>query len=286
MVIVRLHGGLGNQMFQYAVGKSLSSKLGVPLGLDIRDLTKGETTNDFTFRKYELNYFSIEGEVFLSSPSFLGGFFFKYFSKYKRYVEPSFYYDSSFNKLKDNVYLDGFWQSEKYFNNIRSELVNDFQINKPFSLSEYNCNLINRIQSINSVSLHIRRGDYVSNSEAAQVHGVCSLEYYFLAIEYILNYTENPKLFIFSDDILWAKDNFDHLNLEIEFVEGNLGDDSYIDLHLMRLCKHNIIANSTFSWWAAWLNQNSSKIVIAPKTWFNSGSIDSRDLIPPNWIRL
>ncbi len=141
------------------------------------------------------------------------------------------------------------------------------------------------IQSFKSVSLHIRRGDYVSNKVTNQVHGVCDLNYYSHAISYIAERISNTHLFVFSDDPEWAKGN---LKTEIPtfFVDNNRADKDYEDLKLMRQCKHNIIANSSFSWWGAWLNQNAGKIVIAPKKWFNDKSINTKDLIPEKWIRL
>jgi hypothetical protein len=284
MIVVKLSGGLGNQMFQYAAGKSLSSKLGVSLGLDIRELVKGNTTNEYTFRTFQLNKFLINSEIVPSNPSIFKLFIFRCIKKFKKYNELSYSFDNSFFSLKGNIHLIGYWQSEQYFNNIREELLLDFKLRH--SLDKLNKRLEEKIHNSNSVAVHIRRGDYISNSSAAHVHGICSIEYYLNAISYLSNFFDNLKLFVFSDDIAWAKNNLKELNYEIEYVEGNIGDDSYIDLYLMSQCNHNIIANSTFSWWSAWLNQNKGKTVIAPKKWFNSNELKCDDLIPSNWVRL
>jgi hypothetical protein len=284
MVVVKLSGGLGNQMFQYAAAKSLSSKLSVSLGLDIRELVNGKTTNEFTFRKFQLNKFAINCEFVPSITSLLNRLVFKYSKKFKKYNESSFGFDSSFFSLNGNIYLIGYWQSDRYFKDIRKDLLEDFKLRQ--NLDKYNKSIEEKIQSSNSVSVHIRRGDYISNHSASLVHGLCSIEYYLKAIKYLLFLNSDIKLFIFSDDIDWAKNNLKNLNLEIEYVEGNFGDESYKDLYLMSQCNHNIIANSTFSWWSAWLNQNENKIVIAPKKWFNSNELNCDDLIPSDWVRL
>ncbi|MDD3060131.1 MAG: alpha-1,2-fucosyltransferase, partial [Sulfurimonas sp.] len=141
------------------------------------------------------------------------------------------------------------------------------------------------IQSSNSVSLHVRRGDYVSNKNATSYHGVSSLDYYYNAIETISKKISNPILYIFSDDIPWVRENL-IVSLPIVFIENTNTDRPFEDIYLMSLCKHNIIANSTFSWWGAYLNSNLEKNVIAPKKWFNDPVINTEDLIPSSWTRI
>ncbi|MDP1766805.1 MAG: alpha-1,2-fucosyltransferase [Methylotenera sp.] len=203
--------------------------------------------------------------------------------RYKSYiVEPHFNYWNNINQLKDNVYLEGYWQSERYFHEFSNKIREDFTFKLPFS--KQNTEIADRIGKVNALSLHVRRGDYANNSKTLATHGLCSLDYYRAAIQLIIKQVENPHFFVFSDDIAWVKNNlkidFPHL-----FIDHNLGAESYNDMRLMSLCKHNIIANSSFSWWAAWLNTNPQKIVIAPQDWF-SNKVNVSDLIPHGWIRI
>ena len=179
-------------------------------------------------------------------------------------------------------YMSGYWQSENYFESNRSILINDFSFRIP--LNARNADALRLISSSNSVSIHIRRGDYLHNANAKATHGLCSLEYYHKAIRLIKATIGKPRFFIFSDDMLWVKA---HLEPEEDciFVDWNFGVDSYNDMRLMSLCKHNIIANSSFSWWGAWLNRNPDKVIIAPKRWF-AGKINDSNIIPSSWIRI
>lgn len=135
------------------------------------------------------------------------------------------------------------------------------------------------------MSIHVRRGDYINNPETFKLHGVCGLDYYHAAIEYITKRTNTPVFYIFSDDISWAEENIKSKNQMIFVKETPHGKD-YFEMYLMSVCKHNIIANSSFSWWGAWLNKSPEKIVIAPKKWMNETSIDTTDLVLKNWIRI
>jgi hypothetical protein len=177
--------------------------------------------------------------------------------------------------------LDGYFQSYKYFQDIREVLLRDFFFP---GLDENNSLIENSIvKSINSVSIHFRRSDYLME-KVIDVHGVLSEEYYSTAVNLINKIVPNSHFFIFSDDIKHVKDNYSFENAT--FIEGNNGTDSWKDLYLMSKCKNNIIANSTFSWWAGWLNINPSKIVIAPKKWFNNKDLNNDNLIPQNWIQI
>jgi hypothetical protein len=145
--------------------------------------------------------------------------------------------------------------------------------------------IINEIMDTNSVSLHVRRGDYLINPRAKQLLVVCDAEYYLKSVEIMSSKVERPHFYIFSDDIKWAKENI-IMPFKTTFVGENGPRKSYEDLRLMSLCKHNIIANSSFSWWGAWLNENPNKIVIAPKQWFRSSEKDTKDLIPESWLKI
>jgi hypothetical protein len=151
-------------------------------------------------------------------------------------------------------------------------------------LSGKNADIAEQIGRVNAVSLHVRRGDYVKNPKTTATHGLCSLDYYHTAIRYIYETVEQPYFFIFSDDMAWVKE---HLKIDApcQYVDHNQGKESFNDMHLMSLCKHHIIANSSFSWWGAWLNSSPEKIVIAPNKWFaNQNNI--KDLLPNDWVTL
>jgi hypothetical protein len=291
LIIVKLAGGLGNQMFQYAFAKASSKRLSVEFALDLRDKTLN------IHQGYELKrVFGLEAKIATNSDlnSLLG---IGRFTTIRRIVksfgfekhltaniikEPSFNFSQNMLRGTDNKYYDGYWQSEKYFQMIVNTIKDDFTFKHP--LSPINQEVAIQINKVNSVSLHVRRGDYVSNKMANAVHGVCSLDYYRDAINHIFRYVENPVFFVFSDDSAWVKNSL-VLDAQSVCVDHNTGKESYNDMHLMSLCKHNIIANSSFSWWSAWLNKNENKIVIAPKNWFaQTKSID--DLIPKSWVTL
>jgi hypothetical protein len=189
-------------------------------------------------------------------------------------------FDSNIYKVKDKVYLVGYWQTEKYFSCIESSLRKEIRLKEP--ISGQNAHMAEQIRDVNSISLHVRRGDYVSNPRYRRKFGVCSLSYYQLAIEMIARKSSNPHLFVFSDDIEWARENLETSYL-ITYVDHNSKRDAHQDLHLMSLCKHHITANSTFSWWGAWLCENPDKIVVTPERWFKQSDQKMHDLIPEGW---
>lgn len=290
MVIVELLGGLGNQLFQYAAARQLAELRGVELKVDVSGFEK------YKLHKYSLHHFNIsansatkeEVEKFKSSEKFpkLSSILSK-IGIYKQfghvYRERYFHFDPLLQKAPSDILLSGFWQSEKYFQDISNILYKEFQIITPFGgiNEEISLNII----SSNSVSLHIRRGDYVSDSNTSKIHGVCDLSYYERCIKVIEEKVTNPQFFVFSDDPDWASQNL-KLNHVTTYIRNNNADTNYEDLRLMSLCSHNIIANSSFSWWSAWLNMNSSKIVMAPKQWFNESNRNTKDLIPERWIKI
>lgn len=295
MVCIKLYGGLGNQMFQYALARSLSYRLKTEIVVDSTFYKLNGRKNNTTLRSFELDIFKLpvreinKSELKKLKPlkfRVLNACCFKMklnllqFSTY--FFENRIGYNDGIRKVKDNCYLSGYWQSHLYFNDIKDILVNDFQF--PEILDQNVENLSNQILGSNSVSVHIRRGDFVKNG-VSNSHVVCSLSYYIEAINYINSKFEDTRLFVFSDDVEWAKIN---LPFNAIYVSGNHGKNSYVDMQLMSLCKHNIIANSSFSWWAAWLNQNANKVIIAPKKWYNDESMNSQteDLIPKSWIRV
>jgi len=294
MIVIKVNGGLGNQMFQYAFGRAISLQLNTQLKLDVSWFNEIPKTD--TIREYELNCFNIKPLIAsddeIKKTKGPIGLFPKRVSSFLRkmnilfessYVmEKEFYYNPAMLLSVDNSYFEGYWQSYRYFDKYKEVIKKDFLEN--YSLSKDKQNILEKVKSCNTISLHIRRGDYVSNANANNYHGVSSLKYYYEAIKYIKDKIENPYFIIFSDDIDWVKKNL-KVESPLLFIENQNNDRPFDDIYLMSLCKHNIIANSSFSWWGAYLNMNSNKIVIAPKKWFNDSSKNTNDLIPTDWKR-
>ena len=291
MIIVKIMGGLGNQMFQYATARVLSIKKSTNLYIDTTFFNVNIDNHDITRRSLELSIFNLTlkevtfyHKYYFKLLFFIQNIFLKIIRLKKRFIyfqDTNYVFQNSFNNLPKNVLLDGYWQSYKYFINFRDIILNDFYINVKFD--KKNTLILKDIMFNNSVSVHIRRGDYIKNSNNLNFHGICDLNYYINSINIIKSKYHKPKFYFFSDDINWVKNNF--TDIEYVFVSNNTGSNSYLDMLLMSNCKHNIIANSSFSWWAAWLNTNPSKFVIAPLKWFNN-EIDTSDLIPSDWIRI
>lgn len=292
MIITRIIGGLGNQMFQYALGRSLALTVGSELRLDIAGF------HGYGLHQgYELDrFFDLPAHVASDADvrSVLGWRGYLPFRNLLRHrylsalrsarfvVEPTFHYWTDILNAKGDCYLVGYWQSEKYFSNIRNVIRSEFTYSS--ELAGKNAELALRISDCNAVSLHVRRGDYASNPKTNAVHGLCSLEYYGRAISYIAERVASPVFFVFSDDIPWVKKNL-NIGFPCKYVDHNNGSESYNDMRLMSLCQHHIIANSSFSWWGAWLNPRSDKHVVAPQRWFVH-DVRTDDLIPGEWVTL
>lgn len=270
MVVVKLIGGLGNQMFQYALGRKLAHDHKVGLTLDISAFEKDR------LRKYGLQHFTIPGDVIAGDLVIPDG-------HHVVVREQHYHFDATLLNRPKNSYLIGYWQSEKYFIDIAGVIRQEFTVQGiPLGL---NRQLYDEILATNAISLHVRRGDYVTNQVTNQYHGVLPLGYYQQAIWLMTQYVKNPHLYIFSDDVLWARKNITG-DCPLYFVTHNGEEYDYEDLRLMSACKHQIIANSSFSWWGAWLNDNPGKKVIAPGQWFQHCPHDTKDLIPSQWIRI
>jgi hypothetical protein len=280
-------------MFQYAVARKLAHDHNTSVYLDLVSYENQAACD--TARGYELNCFNLKANLLPSSRRPIESEEI-YNNKYGRllrikhllqkknlniYHEPHHQYDNTVANLDDNSYLIGYWQSEKYFSDIRNILLKDFSFTKP--ATGKNATLLKDILASESISLHVRRGDYVSNAATNKFHGTKDNDYYHKALSIITSKTKNPIIFVFSDDPKWCKQNlkFDQKTI---YVDGNVN--GFEDMRLMMNCKHNIIANSSFSWWAAWLNQNPNKIVVAPLVWFNDSSINTKDVIPKTWIKI
>ena len=282
MIIMEIKGGLGNQMFQYALGYKLTL-LGKTVKYDISSyIMKGQFP-----RKLELSLFDLKlpiatekelihmgcGNSIWGKICRKGGW-----GKNRIYTEDidKGYQSSLF--LMDDIYLDGYWQSEKYFKDIRTDILNIYKI--PDSFYRENEDLLTEIEQTNSVSLHVRRGDYLSDQNKKIYGGICTRYYYESALEIVRQKLKDIKIYIFTDDPQWVKTNF--ADKDAVVVEVNIKKNNAFDLFLMSKCKANIIANSSFSWWGAWLNQNTDKIVVSPGKWFNNHDI--ADVVCEEWL--
>lgn len=279
-LIVWCLGGLGNQMFQYAFYRAFELR-GAEVYLDISNFESYSLHNG-----YELDrVFGIEARIAKKEAilKIKGGLINKILDKLyirkKVTIQDGIGFNAKYlTRCYKNDYLLGYWQSENFFAEFKTQIRNDFIFPR---IDNKNSNILEQIKRYNSISIHVRMGDYVDHP----IHGgICTVEYYLKAIKLICSLVYNPQFFIFSNDIEWCKNN---LNLENAFyVSGNDSEESFRDMQLMSLCQHNIIANSSFSWWGAWLNNNQNKIVIAPQKWFNDPKINTKDLIPDGWYKI
>ena len=292
MILIRTIGGLGNQMFQYAVGRALSLESGQLLRLDTSSFTDYGLHQGFELQRVFNCQIQVATQSDLrrvlgwqSSPVVRRLLTRPGFSAFRRkgfVVEPHFHYWPGISEVQADCYFVGYWQSGKYFQSHASVIRDDFTFALP--LTDKNVQFAKQISKVQAVSLHVRRGDYINNIKTNATHGVCPIEYYRAAIQYISNRVKRPYFFIFSDDIAWVQDNL-KMEMPCQYINHNQGASSFNDMHLMSLCQHHIIANSSFSWWGAWLNPNPGKIVIAPKRWFTN-SRNTSDLTPASWITL
>lgn len=275
-VVVKLMGGLGNQMFQYAIGKKISLKYNKKLILDKTFLLRRDL--DITYRNFDLDIFNIDNEIVED---------FVVTNDYKILEEPFVAPDMTNNiniiNNEKNIYVSGFFQKEYYFNDIRPQILKDFELTIQ---DDYIKKLESDILSSNSICINVRRGDYVTNQNTNNFHGFHGVEYINSAISEITKKIKNPMFYIFSDDIEWCVENLkiDYPHFFVDHTYKGNKFSSY--LKLMSSCKNFIIPNSTFAWWATWLNQNEQKIVYVPKNWFNVNYVNTDGLIPLSWNKL
>lgn len=282
-VIVKLDGRMGNQMFQWAFARAYEAKNGIlPILDDSYETLKLQqfqlinyikTVNKPIVNKVLRKIIPIRNlrnkltEIKFTLPVVQEEIYYKYEEKFLTIPPPA--------------YFRGYFQCEKYYREIRPVLLEDFKLIKP--LNKQNLQIFEKIKNTNSISLHIRRCDYLKSSR----WGVLDLDFYKKAVQIIQDQNNaEPTLFIFSDDINWAKNNM-KFKQETVYVDVNSGKQGYFDLELMKNCKHNIIANSSFSWWGGWLNKNPYKIVIAPRPWrpFMKSTEEEYNLLPQEWKR-
>ena len=282
MVVVKLKGGLGNQLFQYAFARAMAIHYSTNSYLDISDYLYD---NHRVKRSFDLNLFDIKSEVIRSIADLKVNFLqslFRQEAKLNFFKEKTILYDNQVYDLKLPIHFDGYWQSFKYFDFMKADLQKELVlVSKNTKLQD---SYFFRLKLFPSVAVHIRRGDYVTDEFTNQIHGVCSLEYYLNSIEYFKTKIPNVQFLIFSDDILYVKSIFGNVSNYI-YVDGL--DNHVEEFDLMKQCDHFIISNSTFSWWAAWICSNEDKEVIAPTRWYKDDDLQSKtkDLIPTNWLK-
>lgn len=284
MKILFFRGGMGNQLFQYAYYRYLLKKGFGPIKLD--------SFSPSMRKKYGFQLREIFPEIgrdrnflpyILARPSYLLA------DGLNKLFKINLFTDTGSIDKPDipsgKIWIRGLWQEYRFMDSMRDELLQTFRFIDFGTDEKENAALLPRITGTNSVSLHIRRGNYLKPSQRPYFGDLCPLEYYRESVEKIKELVPNPVFFVFSNDQAWVKQ---HLDLpDAVFIDWNTGSRSYRDMHLMSLCKHNIVANSTFSWWAAWLNQNDKKIVIAPKKWINDAQAGFYDkLIPLEWLKI
>jgi len=329
MIIVRIHGGLGNQMFQYAAARKLAHKHNARLKLDIRELVDSIGYHIYGLRFFNIQediastgdiirYFPPEGvkrvSVRLVGNRFTSLLFRKILKdnsdtlkrRYYHYDPDSlnetrlienrmlsqrfFHFDPEVLVAPDNVYMTGSFISEKYFENIKNIIREEFSFRAGQAEKDIIVNKM--INDTESVSVHIRRGEVLKESQNQAIYNFITDEYYKTCIDYICRHVKNPHFFVFSDDIDWVKGNFkvgypthyvDHNDDGVDYRVDSGAD--FQDMRLMSECRHNIITNSSFSWWGAWLNRNPEKIVCAPKEFVRIWNFDNKDVVPADWIK-
>lgn len=292
MIIVRLIGGLGNQLFQYAIARRLAFETKQPLKMD---LTGFET---YTLHAYSLQPFNVRHDVAtleeigrvkpltedtggLLSPSRLLRKL-RYSRTWIKERTP-YVYDPEVLQARGDVYLDGYWANEKYFKSIEAVIREEFTVKADPEGTDLATAQF--IEGVASVCLHVRRGDYATDSVTQSFHGLAPLDYYREAVARLTARVRDPHVFVFSDDADWVRKHV-RLDYPTTYVTHNKADKNYEDLRLMALCRHHIIANSSFSWWGAWLGQSRDQIVYAPAKWLNRPEIDTSDAMPAHWGKL
>jgi hypothetical protein len=297
MIVVKLKGGLGNQMFQYAVGRELQRRYGGQLALDVTQLLDRYPRSNMVVRDYDLDIFGIQPRLTLLSriarrlPVPL---LYMYGSStlaraldragLQRYISEGDGFRGEVLEARGNVYLDGYWQSAKYFAGSEDVLRREFEVKRP--LSPLGERVAAQMAATDSICVNVRRADYVALKGSTETHGFVGKEYYDRGIEQVAPRLKNPHVFVTSDDVEWCRENlrFDYPTTVLGHEHKGYKFGEY--LTLMSRCKHFLIPNSTFAWWAAWLNPSEDKIVVCPRQWFRDPRIDSSDRIPPRWIGL
>ncbi len=286
MIVTHIFGGLGNQLFQFAFGKALAARLGVELRIDTRYFDRPRPDelclHHFSIQTPEVERRGLPPMRHDGLLPYLAGKLRGH--RWTMFRETSLGYDPAAETLGDNTYLKGYWQTELYFRDHADLVRAHLQVVTP--PTDENRQVMDEQDSCYPVSLHVRRGDYVSNPKFNATHGTCDLDYYRRAADLIVERTRcEPVFFAFSDEPDWVRENL-KLPYPMRIVSHNGPEHNYEDIRLMSRCRHHIIANSSFSWWGAWLNPDPDKIVIAPRRWFADPGMQKHDLVPEGWITL
>jgi len=291
-VIVRLMGGLGNQLFQYATGHAMARRLGVPLLLDRTFLDSRPPGMDWTPRGFDLDVFRAP-MTFADTAEVerLRRPIDRRLHRHLHHRFPWLYpdvqlerapgYDPAILRHKAPLYLEGFFQNERYFAEVADELRSELFVPRE-QPDARNAALLSAVTSGITASVHVRRGDYVSNAASNRFHGVCAPDYYARAAAELVERHGVERFFVFSDEPDWTRANL-ALPRPAEHVSHNTGKAAHWDLFLMKHCRHHIIANSSFSWWGAWLDARPGRMVIAPAQWFAGNGTPASAIIPPSW---
>lgn len=287
MIYVRLVGGLGNQLFQYACARALALRHGVDVVLDTRELARGAAHAIYGLDRFAISArIGAESELPPARSQFMRYALWRAGLMQPRFLrEKGLALNPTVLAAPDGTYLHGYFQSEGYFRDqvatIREEL-------RFLSAPEgENALWLDKINAeARSVSLHVRRGDYVRSAKGQAVHGTCDASYYARAVEELRRRTGiEPLLFVFSDDPVWARKNLQP-GAEMVVLDHNTAAAGAEDLRLMAACRHHITANSSFSWWGAWRNASPDKVVIAPSRWFADPRLRNPDICPADWVRV
>ena len=321
VVASRLCGGLGNQLFQFAAGRSLAQRCGARLILDVTPFNLPQEPRKFALAPYPIDA-DVEHDGYAYSPARpvvvlprppgsrerpdgivdrvayrlrkSGAMNDAAFAAVLRalqrtagqpaglrvFGEKTFEYDAAFARLGARTYLDGYWQSERYFVDAREAIRRELTL--PDEPNAANASWLARIRGSNAVCVHVRRGDYLAPAYLAH-HGICSVSYYERAMQMVAGRVENPGFFVFSDDLAWAREHIAGPN--IAFVDANSAEAAHDELRLMSACRHHIIANSSLSWWGAWLAHHDDQVVVGPDPWFSARK-ETPDLFPKSWLPL
>jgi len=286
--VVKIAGGLGNQLFQYCFARHLSLHLQVDIKLDISFYSR--STRSYLLEDFMVILDKVDREKLHNILKWKNLKLFKLINtllpiKYKKYYREkvgSDGIDKNVYEAKRALFFEGYWQNKGYFESSWKIIKKELRLKKRGDAYDA---LQKKIEATNAVAIHFRRGDYVSNERIFQQHGTCSVSYYENAVKKMSTIISSPVFFIFSDDIEWVKKNF-VIKQPVEFVSNERVFSPSEELVLMSKCKHAIISNSTFSWWGAWLNEHDGKVVIAPSQWSKTITTKFINIVPPAWIRL
>lgn len=310
MIVSKMIGGLGNQLFQYAIGRHLAIRNSTEFKIDVTGFRY------YKLHKYSLQHFNLAAAIasddeidafraeqdislktkalILVSRLYRGTLGREQGSPPlawkrrdgvpRRYVVEGVHrFQPHILELPDHSYLDGFWQNELYFKAIESTIRQELTFKTPPTPA--NAEMAQQVRGNDSVSVHVRRADYLTNATTLAIHGVCGKVYYQRCAAIIRQRVPGARFFVFSDDTSWARANLD-LGGPTTVVDLNNADFNYEDIRLMSLCRHHVTANSSFSWWGAWLDPRPDKIVLCPERWFTGAQYDGSEVVPPGWERV